>query len=181
MKVALFGKTRAGKDSVGDLLVNEYGFSKMAVGDGIKKIIEEFFPEALDNGKPRYHYQFIGQQLRKLNPDVWINDMIRRSEYIRIQNLIYRGEITNFVVADGRQRNEVKKLREQGYTNVVMETDETIRIERMRQLGDKFSLEMLRHETELEVARIEPDYIINNNGTLEDLKIKVRELLNELR
>ena len=85
------------------------------------------------------------------------------------------------MVTDGRQRNEAVKLKEQGYTIVVVETDETTRIERMIQAGDNFSMEMLRHETERQVDLIEPDYIINNNGTLEDLKIKVRELVNELR
>lgn len=181
MKVALFGKIRSGKDTVGEILINEYGCTRVAFGDGIKKIIDEFFPEAWDNGKPRHHYQFIGQKLRELNPDVWVNNLIKRAEDIRLQNLIYRGVSTSFVVTDGRQANEAVKLREQGYTIVVVETDETTRIERMRQAGDNFTLEMLRHETELQVDLIEPDYVINNNGTLEDLKNKVRELVNELR
>jgi dephospho-CoA kinase len=181
MKVALFGKIRSGKDTVGELLIKEYGCTRVAFGDGIKKIIDEFFPEAWDNGKPRLHYQHIGQELRKLNPDVWINSLVKRAEDIRLQNLIYRGDSTSFVVTDGRQRNEAVKLKEQGYTIVVVETDETTRIERMIQAGDNFSMEMLRHETERQVDLIEPDYIINNNGTLEDLKIKVRELVNELR
>lgn len=181
MKIALFGKIRSGKDTVGELLINEYGCTRVAFGDGIKKIIDEFFPEAWDNGKPRLHYQHVGQEFRKLNPDVWVNNLIKRAEDIRIQNLIYRGKSTDFVVTDGRQKNEALKLKEQGYTIILVEADETNRIERMRQAGDNFTLEMLRHETELQVDLIEPDYIINNNGTLEDLKIKVRELVNELR
>lgn len=181
MKVALFGKMRSGKDTVGELLIKEYGCTRVAFGDGIKKIIDEFFPEAWDNGKPRLHYLHIGQELRKLNPDVWVNSLLKRAEDIRLQNLLYRGESTSFVVTDGRQANEAVKLREQGYTIVIVETDETTRIERMRQAGDNFSMEMLRHDTEIQVDLIEPDYIINNNGTLEDLENKVRELVNELR
>lgn len=181
MKIALFGKIRSGKDTVGELLIKEYGCTRIAFGDGIKKIIDEFFPEAWDNGKPRLHYQHIGQELRKLNPDVWVNSLVKRAEDIRLQNLIYRGDSTSFVVTDGRQRNEAVKLKELGYTIVVVETDETTRIERMIQAGDSFSMEMLRHETELQVDLIEPDYFINNNGTLEDLKIRVKEIVNELR
>lgn len=181
MKVALFGKIRSGKDTVGEILIKEYDCTRVAFGDGIKKIIDEFFPEAWDNGKPRHHYQFIGQKLRELNPDVWVNNLVKRAEDIRLQNLIYRDKNTSFVVTDGRQANEAVKLKEQGYTIVLVETDETTRIERMRQAGDNFTLDMLRHETELQVDLIEPDYIINNNGTLEDLKNRVRELVNELR
>ena len=181
MKIALFGKIRSGKDTVGKILIEEYGCTRVAFGDGIKKIINEFFPEAWDNGKPRHYYQFIGQKLRELNPDVWVNNLIRRAEDIRVQDLLYRDMVTNFVVTDGRQLNEAVKLKDRGYTIVVVKADETTRIERMRKAGDNFTKEMLKHETELQVDLIEPDYIINNNGTLEDLKNEVRELVNELR
>lgn len=181
MKIALFGKMRSGKDTVGKILIDEYGFTRVAFGDGIKKIIDEYFPEAWENGKPRFHYLHIGQELRKLNPDVWVNSLLKRVEEIRLQNLLINGDSTSFVVTDGRQHNEAIKLKEQGYTIVLVETDETTRIERMIQAGDNFSMEMLRHDTELQVDLIDPDYIINNNGTLEDLLLKVRELVNELR
>ena len=36
MKVALFGKIRSGKDTVGELLIKEYGCTRVAFGDGIK-------------------------------------------------------------------------------------------------------------------------------------------------
>ncbi len=177
MKIALFGKIRSGKDTVGSMLINDYGYTRVAFGDGIKKVIDDFFPEAWINGKPRRHYQHIGQKLRELNPDVWVNDLLRRAEIIRIQNKLYFGKETNFVVTDGRQVNEAEKLREQGYTIILVETDETTRIERMMEAGDNFTLEMLRHETELQVDMIEPDYIINNNGTLEDLRKAVERVL----
>ena len=47
MKVALFGKMRSGKDTVGKILIDEYHFKRFAFGDGIGEIIEKYFPEAL--------------------------------------------------------------------------------------------------------------------------------------
>ena len=79
-KVALFGKIRSGKDTVGKILIEEYGFQRVAFGDGIGEIIEKYFPEALEGGKPRKHYQHIGQQLRVLNQDVWINYLLKKVE-----------------------------------------------------------------------------------------------------
>jgi len=181
MNIALFGKIRSGKDTVGEILINEYGFTRVAFGDGIKKIIDEYFPNVWDKGKPRGHYQHIGQELRKLDADVWVNNLLKRAEDIKVQNLIYNGLSTNFIVTDGRQHNEAVKLKEQGYIIVKVETDENIRVERMIKAGDNFSKEMLNHETELQVDLIEPDYIITNNHTLEDLKRQVKELVNELR
>ena len=159
MKLALFGKIRSGKDTVGQILVNDYSFTRVAFGDGIKKIIDELFPTAWDMGKPRKHYQHIGQELRKLDADVWVNSLLKRAEDIRVQNLLYRGIETNFVVTDGRQLNEARKLREQGYKIITVVSYEKTRIERMKKAGDNFSMEMLQHDTEQQVDLIEPDFI----------------------
>lgn len=181
MKIALFGKMRSGKDTVADILVNEYNFTKISFGEGIRKIIEEFFPESLSKGKPRHHYQFIGQELRKLNKDVWINNMLKRAENIRIQNLIYTGNSTDFVVADGRQLNEAERLREEGYTIILVVADEITRIERMEKLNDDYTLDMLRHETEQQVDLIEPDYVLLNTDSVDGLKRRIKDILHELR
>ena len=53
MKIALFGKIRSGKDTVGKILIEEYGFNRFAFGDGIGEIIQKYFPEAWEGGKPR--------------------------------------------------------------------------------------------------------------------------------
>ena len=177
MKIAIFGKIRSGKDTVGEFLINEYGFTKLAFGDGIGFIIDEYFPEARANGKPRKHYQVIGQALRELDADVWINHLIKRANNISTQNLLYHDKSTDFIITDGRQVNEAVRLKEAGYTIIKVVADEDKRIERMKKAGDNFSPEMLEHETELQVDLIEPDILIENNGTLEELRLKVKGAL----
>lgn len=177
MKIAIFGKMRSGKDTVGEILIEEHGFTRLAFGDSIGYIIDEYFPKARENGKPRKHYQFIGQALRELDADVWINHLLKRAENISVHNLLYHGKSGDFVVTDGRQENEAYRLREAGYTIVKVVADEGKRIERLEQLGDNFSPEMLQHETERQVDYIAPDILIENNGTLEELRIKVKEAL----
>lgn len=176
MKIALFGKIRSGKDTVGALLTQEYGFKRFAFGDAIGDIIQEYFPEALEGGKPREHYQHIGQEFRKLNPDVWVNYLLRNTS--DFESVMEAFSIkSNIVVTDGRQINEAEKLRENGFLIIKVTSPEELRIQRMKALGDVFTMKQLNHETELQVDSITADIEIVNNGTLEDLKAKVEDIL----
>lgn len=180
MKVALFGKMRSGKDTVGKLLIERYDFKKYAFGDGIAEIIIKYFPDAFRNGKPRHHYQFIGQKLRELDPDVWINYLLKNVDADEVKRKV--NEIPyNVVVTDARQFNEGEALRKDGYIIVKVETDEDIRLERIKASGDNFTKEQLYHETELQVDLIKPDVIIKNNGTLKDLEIAVANFVYNIK
>lgn len=175
MKVAIVGKIRSGKDTVGHMFIKEHGCFKLAFADGIGSVIRKYFPEAFKEGKPRRHYQHIGQEFRKLDPDVWIKDLTRT-----LTSLEERG-ITNFVITDMRQVNEASYLKEKGFTIIKVETADEIRLERMNAEGDTFTLEDLNHETELQVDEIPYDYLIDNNTTLEDLRVQVDYIINEIK
>lgn len=178
MKIALFGKMRSGKNTVADILKEQYEFKEFAFGDGIGEIITKYFPEAFVNGKPRRHYQHIGQELRKLNPDVWVNYLFRSVNHYLTQEqadslIMNRKANENIVITDGRQLNEAERLKEAGYIIIKVETPEDIRIQRIKESGDNFSPEQLNHETEKQVDLIEADVVIKNDGTLEQLKALV--------
>lgn len=158
MRIALVGKMRSGKDTVASLLL-EKGFTQIAFGDGIREIVAEYFPEALLEGKPRSHYQKIGQWLRELNNDVWINYVDRKSK-----------DWESVLVSDCRQLNEAKYLRDQGYMILKVYADDEVRKQRIIESGETFSPELFNHETEQQVDSIEYDLLLINNGTLEELK-----------
>lgn len=177
MKIILFGKIRSGKDTVGEMLIENYGFNRLAFGDEIGWIIKRYFPNAFDNGKPRHHYQFIGQQFRQLDADIWIKELLRKAEVLEHMT----GKPANIVVTDARQLNEAEKLKEQGYIVVKVVANDEIRIDRMKKAGDNFSPEMLEHETEKQVDLVQPDYVVPNNGTLEDLQENVDLLIEYIK
>lgn len=181
MWICLFGKIRSGKNTVGDILTEEYDFKQFAFGDGIANIIQEYFPEAWAGGKPRKHYQHIGQELRVLNENVWVNYLLHNVKNFSCNYKTFHGKPANIVITDGRQLNEAVRLKEQGCLIVRVITPDEIRLERMKALGDVFSHEDLQHETELQVDLIEPDIEIINDGNLEDLKEKVRQLLGGVK
>ena len=179
MKIALFGKMRSGKDTVGEILITQYGFQQYAFGREIGRIITEYFPEAYKNGKPRHHYQFIGQMFRELDQDVWVKKVLQKVHSDEFEKTVYSDEPLHAVITDGRQLNEAEKMREAGFLIVKVECDEDIRIDRIKASGDNFSPEQLYHETELQVDLIHADVIIKNNGTLEELQIEVMKLVTE--
>jgi dephospho-CoA kinase len=166
MKIALVGKMRSGKDTVGNML-KDYGFKGVAFADGIKEIVNKYFPEALENGKPRKHYQFVGEQLRILNPNIWINNLDRA-----VSKMPYK----DIVVTDCRTVLEANHLREQGYMIVKIHTTEKIRLARMVARGEELIPEQLNHITETQVDDISCSMLIVNDGTPEELFESVENL-----
>lgn len=163
MRIAIVGKMRSGKDTVASLLV-EKGFTPLAFADGIAEIIQKYFPEAYENGKPRKHYQHIGQELRILNGNVWINYLDKLA--IGLQDII---------ITDCRQKNEETYLRANDYMIIKVCTEDYIRIQRMLEAGDNFTPEVLEHDTEKQVDTVVADYEISNNGTYEELVAEVHK------
>lgn len=178
IKVAITGKIRSGKDTFGSFFL-EKGLKEFKFGDGIREIIEKYYPGTMERGKPRRHYQHIGQQLRVLDNDVWVNYTLGN---IRRYCTLYPSLAeSGIIVTDMRQPNEADRLRAEGFTIIKVEAEEATRIERMRKAGDQFTLETLTHETELNVDRIAADIVINNNGSKKDLYLMFCQVWKKLQ
>ncbi|ACV61748.1 hypothetical protein Dtox_0843 [Desulfofarcimen acetoxidans DSM 771] len=132
MRIAVTGKMRSGKDTVGDYLVRQHRFKNFAFGDAIRSICQELFPEALAKGKPRYLYQAVGQGMRTIESDVWINNLFKQIDK--------ESPETNLVVTDLRQQNEYKALKQHGFIIVMVNSRLDNRIKRMNDCGDNFSI-----------------------------------------
>ncbi|MBC9786570.1 AAA family ATPase [Heliobacterium chlorum] len=162
MKIALTGKMRSGKDAAADYLVNHYGFRKFAFGDAIRNLCKELFPHADEDGKPRALFQDVGQALREVDPDVWVNYVLRQIER-------ETGPDDDVVITDLRQWNEYLSLLEAGFDVVKINSSATTRIQRMKRLGEQINLAQFNHETEKFVEQIDADFEITNEGTLKEL------------
>jgi dephospho-CoA kinase len=173
MKIAFVGKMRSGKDTAGDYLIKNHWITKLAFGDEIKKVIQRYFPHLLEGSKPRKVFQKIGQLFREFDPDVWVKQLRKTYNIKRVQGN------SNFVITDVRQMNEVEFLKSEGFVIVKVETDEELRLERIKASGDDFSLEDLNHETELAVDTLPYDYLVTNNTSLDDLYKQIDFILQE--
>ncbi len=72
MRIILTGKMGVGKDTVKDILFDQYGFIYLAFADKLKEIARELFPNEFNNGKkPRKILQLIGQKMREIEKNCW--------------------------------------------------------------------------------------------------------------
>ena len=80
MKIALTGRMRSGKDTMGRYLIDRHCFTRYALGDGVRLTSNILYPEVVAKGKPRHLYQAVGQAMRGIDPNVWIKYMARNIE-----------------------------------------------------------------------------------------------------
>lgn len=131
MKIALIGKSRSGKDTVAEYLEKKYRLHNYKFSYGITEIIKKYFPKDLEKGiKLRGHYIKIGQSLRELDEDVWVNYTLNKINYLW-------GSLENVVISDVRQENEFKRLAGRGFRFIYIECDDDIRNERIKENGEE--------------------------------------------
>ncbi|MFJ9408586.1 hypothetical protein [Streptomyces sp. NPDC101393] len=183
--VALVGKARSGKDTVGQILVQHAGYTRLAFADKLKEAALRLDPEinlrrqgavvrsdwlsalvgarSWETAKAVYpevrrFLQEFGQTMRELDPHIWIRPVMTR---------VMNGTRWNMptVVTDVRYLNEVDALRDQGAL--------IVRVERP---GAGLSGDAGAHASETELDAVEADVTIVNDGTLDDLADDVRTL-----
>lgn len=177
LKIAITGKARAGKDEVARILSVEYGFTKFAFGDALKRHYHAIFGDG--EAKPREGYQWFGQAMRQRDPDVWV-----RACFGRIADIVGQIEDGGYapifpVITDCRQLNELARCRAEGYVIIRVYADDTTRLERMRAAGDQFDISDLTHDTETQLDGVEADYTVYNGAGVSkaDLKAQVGEIM----
>lgn len=181
IKIAVAGEIRSGKDSFSEYIQSKLKqmnkpMEKLYFAEGIEKIIRDYFPEAFEgNTKPRKHFQDIGQFMRTINPDVWINQVAGKYEYLKRWR-----NIENFICTDLRQLNEYEWLKANGFTVVKVEADSEVRIARMKASGDSFNMNNLIHPVEMQIRQLPYDYLVTNNTSLEDLYKQADFIYEEL-
>ena len=178
MKIAVCGRMRSGKDTLANRLVEDYGFKEFKFSQGINEIINQYFPEhAFSEKRPRKHQQFIGQGMRQLDEDVWVNYTLSYVE----EYLAEHGDNADVVISDLRQENEARILRQNGFTIVNVYAFDDIRLQRIIDAGDIFAEETFFHETEMSVEDIACDLWVGNNETLAEFECRIDNLIKSLK
>ena len=175
---------RVGKDSVADVLVRRYGFVRRGFADALKDEVLDRLPRTLGaylehhegledtvdrrwqlvyGFKPdliRALLQEYGTEVRRADdPRYWVKKVARWVEDCRPQRL---------VVPDVRFRNEVEFVRALG--------GQYVRVDR----PGAGPAARGTHASESELDGIEPDYVVRNDGTLEDLERRVEAMARDL-
>ena len=201
-KIAISGKAGSGKDTISKLLVkqlrkangtNDYIYSEnymkvqyVAFADPIKEIARTMFPllpeiaftgpsknrsmpipGAQKNGQALTVRQLlidIGTNGRNYDSNIWLNDF----KYSFNKSLLSQNNI--FVVTDVRFRNEFEHLAKKGFYQIRLYRDD--------------GTPGINHVSETNQNSIfdnEFNYVLDNNGSLNELKAKVSDIVSLLR
>lgn len=167
MKIALIGKSRSGKDTVAEYLEKKYRLHNYKFSYGITEIIKKYFPSDFEKGvKLREHYIKIGQSLRELDEDVWVNYTLNKINYLW-------GNLENVVISDVRQENEFRRLAKEGFRFIYIKCDDYIRNERIKEKGEELPNDF-DNDPDKNVDYIVERYgelieVVSNNQSLERL------------
>ncbi|AUG87154.1 deoxynucleoside monophosphate kinase [Streptomyces phage Attoomi] len=184
--VALIGKSRSGKDTVGQMLVRHAGYTRLAFADELKRAalrLDPYIPLAparvsvrlsdlirrvgWETAKDQFPevrrvLQEYGQSVRELEPEFWVRPVVGQ---------VRQGTEWNMpcVITDARYLNEVDAIRAEG--GVI------VRVERP---GAGLQGEAARHSSETELDGLEPDHVLRNDGGLVDLLEATRALYRQI-
>lgn len=164
-KVLLNGRAGSGKDVFADYLVDKYGFKKITFADGIYEIAYKYFGMTY---KDRNLLQRIGEQMRTIDPLVWVNAAFREAE-----------KYDKVVISDCRRSNEYSVGLEKGFLPIHIEADLDVRIKRLED-RDGFYPDLSLLENESETGADGLDFVhIDNNCSLEGFYKQIDFIMQE--
>jgi len=159
MIVGIIGAARSGKDTVAEVLVQNYGFERLGFSDPLKECAEAYFGwDGVKDARGRRLLQILGTDAgREYDPEVWIKWIDRH---------ITHSLQTRWVLPDIRFDNEAEWVQKQG--GYVVE---------VYGRGGLTNPVAAAHASE---AGVTPSLItqrLNNQGTIKQLKDFVTEFM----
>lgn len=156
-KLAFYGPACSGKTFSANYFVQQ-GYKKIAFADKLKEIAEDLFDVTGKNGSDRKLLQNLGQKMREINPNVWINYLLDTIKYLET-NHIYPG----YVLDDLRYENEAIALRKAGFQLIYVSTPQEILTQRRRSLYPDTPDRSYYHDSETGWKRIAHDYTVDGS------------------
>jgi len=170
--IGISGRAHAGKDTVADMLVEKYGFIKIAFADSLKEMVQYHYGFKREDlwtdyktKEVRRILQGTGEMIKSLEgDDFWIRQVQQRIVY----RTMTTKEIPRVVISDVRFANEKRYVKE--WSGI------TIRIDRPDTDVVEFNPE---HVSEQELSGF--DYIVDNRQGIAELEWKIDEVMkNEI-
>lgn len=163
LRIAFGHKARSGKDTSAEYIVGNYGGVSLRFAEGVYDIAFDIQRRlGIVPRKDPALLQWVGDGLRKLyGANVWCD---------RVERQIEGNSAYNIVIADMRYPNEAEMLRRKGFTLINI-TRKDRPIDRDPNHSSEVALDNYPHY----------DYVIANDGTVEDLYAKLDDVVAKLR
>jgi hypothetical protein len=179
MIIGICGLARSGKDTAADIMVeelNKYGYNikKVALAEPMKEACRIIFgwdddylygskKDVIDERygiSPRHVLQTMGTE--------WGQFMLSKYDCFRkttgrklwVKSLLSKYKGQNIIISDVRFIHEADEIRKNGGIIIKIERE---------------GLKRMNHKSEKEIKKINGDYTIQNNSTLDKYKLKITE------
>lgn len=168
--IGLSGYAQSGKDTVAKILIEEYGYERLAFADNVRNVLLDINPflygeplnilvaaegweGAKKNPLVRRMLQALGESVRKhVDQEAWVMAVLRQMDPTKkyvIPDVRFTNEATTIKLCDG----QIWRVSRSGHGPVN------------------------NHISEVDMDSYTPDHYIQNDGSLEDLAALVRALL----
>ena len=172
MKIAITGKMCSGKTTISKYLQEiEPRFQIFSFGKKVKEVASDLF-QMDPNIKDRSLLTSIGEKMREINSDVWINYIIHQTK-----NIEY------CLIDDLRYQNEYQILSENGWKIIQLKISDELQENRIKQIyPDNYQdhLKNRNHLSELnkfEWRKNQPNLIIDTSIDEEKIKEKLNTFI----
>lgn len=201
MLIGICGFQSSGKDTIADYLIKEHGYIRFSFASALKDIISIMFGWPRDKLEgltkedrewreqvdywwsrtlkmqeltPRYVMQYFATDLfrNKFHPDIWVKIVENK-----LNNIIDKPN-TNIVISDCRFENEINMILRLGGKIIQVYRDPPYWFHKYRQGENPNEIRYI-HRSEIEWIRCYRDYDIDNDGTIEELHKKVKDILEK--
>lgn len=158
--IAISGKARHGKDTVGDILMKKYGGTILKFAGALYQLtdfIQDYIGEA--RHKDPKLLQDLGSYCRdQIDPDFWVQ--ILRRKILRTSG--------NIFITDLRYENEAETLRKMGFI--------IIRVNRPNAPVDRD----MTHPSETALDRYDFDFVVQNDRAIDDLEKEIVNVISSI-
>ena len=165
LRISFGCQARTGKTTAVNYLIEKNGGVEKSFAGELYNIM--YYTQKVcgfEKKKNREFLQLVGTWARNQDPDVWIKTQFRDYEYNPCQNVFF---------SDVRFPNEFKALRENCFVMVRI----------IRDIPQDFGGGNILHESEVSLLSKpleEWDYVIENNGSLEEFYEKIDEMVKDI-
>ncbi len=195
--IIIFGEMGSGKDTLADMIIEENPrIKKYGLGDIIRSMKPILSVSPQWKGKERGFYQSIADKLREIDKNILNKYCLSKmfSDYSKgeLKEVTLEHELEDIcfnlnsinkeftpMIVGGRTYYDYDYWQSIGFMIVGIKTDKDLRMNRLilRDGEEVAKKSDPNHNTEKNVADIveKADYIVDNNGTLEELRKKVKE------
>lgn len=181
--IGITGVARSGKDTIARILCSRFGFTRIALADGVRSAFRDLDGPTWELTKnleaagktARWALQTLGTECRvdTGSGDLWNRLLLTKIAYLRRYHPV---PVSRLVISDLRFASECQFFR----AAIPYNFGNPFHVWKVVRAEGGLQGDAAKHPSEIEVERIDPDVSIFNDNTLAELEMVVSQYARQL-